>query len=386
MSPAWPSDSMSRPSGSATSPLTPPRGSARRGRSGCWQTSAVCSPTASPDLPRCSSKRAGTGSSIGPLARTLEGFFVARRLALPLNHADDLETRRRTRRIERTPEPFRPAVAAFADAQIARRQRARRAGTRPRSHQTIDVALCAVRDLACFLAERHPAVAGWEAVNVDHVEAFLTLRPNSRPRRLTALRTFFAWARRQRLVLVDPTRGLRTSERRGFVGPVIDAARQRALFRRWTGPDTHPHEAFVGLMAMLHAASADELRHVHVDDIDRNARAIRLGARPQPVPLDPNTWAVLRRCLDHHEARATLNPHLLVTKITATRSTPASPYYLTHILDAAGVSIRMLRSNRLAHLIATTDPLLVIAALGLTPAAATWYLGDTVDHDRLANL
>jgi hypothetical protein len=59
-----------------------------------------------------------TGSSIGPLARTLEGFFVARRLALPLNHAEDLETRRRTRRIEQTPEPFRPAVAAFADAQI----------------------------------------------------------------------------------------------------------------------------------------------------------------------------------------------------------------------------------------------------------------------------
>jgi hypothetical protein len=43
----------------------------------------------------------------------------------------------------------------------------------------------------------------------------------------------------------------------------------------------------------------------------------------------------------------------------------------------------MLRSNRLTHMIATTDPLLVIAALGLTPAAATWYLGDTVDQPRL---
>lgn len=75
-----------------------------------------------------------------------------------------------------------------------------------------------------------------------------------------------------------------------------------------------------------------------------------------------------------------------MTKITATRSTPPSPYYISHMLDAVDVSVRVLRSNRLAHLIATTDPLLVIAALGLTPAAATWYLGDTVDPDRLANL
>lgn len=77
---------------------------------------------------------------------------------------------------------------------------------------------------------------------------------------------------------------------------------------------------------------------------------------------------------------------MIVTKITATRTTAASQYYLTHLLDPAGVSSRMLRSNRLAELIATTDPLLVIAALGLTPAAVTWYLGDTVDETRLSNL
>lgn len=324
--------------------------------------------------------------SIGPLARTLEGFFVERRLALPLGHAENLETRRRARRLQATPEPFRSAAAAFAGGQIADRGRARRAATRPRSHSTIDVALCAVRDLACFLADAHPAVGGWETVSVDHVEQFLALGPGSKPRRLTSLRSFFAWARKQRIVLTDPTAGLPPSERRGFKGPVIDPARQRTLFRRWTGAEAHPHEAFIGLLAMVHAASADELRHARVADIDAGSRALRLGARPQPVPLDPATWSVLQRCLAHREALRTPNPHLLVTKITATRSTPPSPYYISHMLDAVDVSVRVLRSNRLAHLIATTDPLLVIAALGLTPAAATWYLGDTVDPDRIANL
>jgi site-specific recombinase XerD len=324
--------------------------------------------------------------SIGPLARTLEGFFVDRHLALPLAHAEQLEKQRRTRRIQATPEPFRAAAAAFADAQLAARQRARRAGTRPRSHSTIDTALCAIRDFARFLTDQHPAVGGWETVSVDHVEAFLALRPASQPRRLGALRVFLTWARKHRLVLVDPTRGLRITERRGFKGPVIDSARQQALFRRWTGPDIHPHEAFVGLMALLHAACTDELRHLRIADIDRAAHAISLGQRPHLVPLDPATWAALTRCLDHHAALRTLNEHVLVTKITATRPTAASPYYLTHLLDPADVSVRALRSNRLAHLVATTDPLLIISALGLTPAAATWYLRDTVDIDRLANL
>lgn len=325
-------------------------------------------------------------SSIGPLARTLEGFFLEHRLALPLNHDEDLESRRRARRLADVPQPLRPAVQAFADDQVGTRERSRRAGTRPRSHPTIDVCLCDVRDLGNFLTEHHPAVTGWESVAVGHVEDFLTVRPGSRARRLTSLRTFFVWARKRRLVLVDPTKTLPTNARRHFQGPVLDQARQRQLYQRWTGTDAHPHEALIGLLAMLHAASAAELRGLHVDDIDVVHRTVLLGHRPRPVPLDPATWTALQRCLAHRQARNTLNGHVLVTKVTSTRNTPASAYYVVHTLDPAGISVRVLRSNRLNHLIATTDPLLVIAAFGLTPAAAGWYLGDTVNPDRLANL
>jgi site-specific recombinase XerD len=325
-------------------------------------------------------------SSIGPLARTLESFFLQQRMALPLDHLEELEARRRARRLAGVPAALRATVAAFADDQLATRDRSRRAGTRPRSHHTIDVGLCDVRNLANFLAEHHPAVTGWESVAVGHVEDFLTLRPGSRARRLTSLRTFFAWARKRRLVLVDPTKTLRTNARRHFQGPVLDQARQRELYQRWTGTDVHPHEALIGLLAMLHAASAAELRGLHTDDIDAVHRTVRLGHRPQPVPLDPATWAALQRCLTHRDQLRTVNGHVLVAKITSTRDTPASAYYISHALDEADVSVRTLRSNRLNHLVATTDPLLVIAALGLTPAAAGWYLADTVDPDRLANL
>jgi integrase len=323
------------------------------------------------------------GRSEGPLARTLESFFVDRGLALPTDREEQLEKARRERRLAQVPQRLRPAVIEFADSQLRGRERARRAGTSPSSHRTIDIALCTVRDLAIAVTTSHPDIAGWETVSVDDIEQFLTARPASRTRSLAALRKFFSWARRGHLILIDPTRTLRSTPHRGFTGPVIDLDRQRELFRRWSSNDPHPHEALVGLLCMLHAASAAEIRQLRIDDIDGEHRAVRLGQRPHPVPLDPATWTALRRCLDHREKLATLNPHVVVTKITATRASMPSQAYLSHVLDPAGIAPRHLRSNRLADMIATSDPLMVVAALGVTPAAVTWYLGDTVDEPRL---
>ena len=70
------------------------------------------------------------GRSPGALARTLETFFVTRGLALPTDQAGQLAAGRRERRIDAVPGPLRPAVAAFTDACLTARERARRAGTR----------------------------------------------------------------------------------------------------------------------------------------------------------------------------------------------------------------------------------------------------------------
>jgi hypothetical protein len=44
-------------------------------------------------------------------------------------------------------------------------------------------------------------------------------------------------------------------------------AGQRALFRRWTtGADALPHEALIGLVALLHGASSLEVRRLTVDE------------------------------------------------------------------------------------------------------------------------
>ena len=268
------------------------------------------------------------GRSAGALARTLEEFLVDRGLAFGLDQDARLALGRRQRRVDATPEPLRPTVALFADHLVRSRERARRAGTLPRSDTTIEASIGIARDLARFLATEC-SKNDWSVVEVADIEAFLRVQPANRARRLGASRQFFRWARKNKIVLIDPTHDLPAARRRGFSGQTLTVAEQRRLFRRWTtDADVHPHEALVGILALLHAASSAELRHLRVDDIDRHRHTLRLGRRSHPVPLDPVTNTALERCLAQRNTLGTLNPHVIVTATTKTRTTPASVAYL----------------------------------------------------------
>jgi len=336
-----------------------------------------------PNQPQALLERARRpGRSMGTLARALEDFFTEHGLAIPTDQAERLAAGRRRHCIDATPASLRPAVASFATWMLRARERARRAGTRPRTDATIEAALATMRDLARFLA----AVRGkrdWALIDVADLEAFLALLPKGRKRRLTVLRQFFGFARTQRLVLVDPTGGLSAKAPSGFTGETVSLDQQRRLFRRWmTDPTVHPHEALLGILALLHGASSREVRLLRLDQIDPAARTIRLGMRPHPVPLDPASWTVLQRCLAHRHSLGTDNPHVLVTRGTKARRTPASVAYLSHLLDPCGVPPRMLRCTRLVDLVNTMDAKLVAAAFGMDPEGVMIYLADHV-HDSL---
>lgn len=326
------------------------------------------------------------GRSAGALARTLEEFLVGERLAFGLDQEARLAMGRRQRRVDATPSTFRPGVTLFAEHLVRCRERARRAGTRPRADITIESALAIVRDLARFLTDER-AKTDWSTVEVGDIEAFLGLQPANRTRRAGVLRQFFGWARKNKIVLVDPTNGLPSSRHRGFMGQTLSLAEQRRLFRRWTQDESiDPREAIVGILALLHAASNSELRQLRVTDVDRRAGTIRLGDRPYPVPLDPVSAAALDRCLSHRASLGTENPHVIVTKVTKTRSTPASTAYMSHVLDAAGVAPKRLRSTRLVDLVIGLDPKVVAEALGMNAGGLVSYMADGVDPARLDEL
>lgn len=326
------------------------------------------------------------GRSMGPLARALEDYFTQHQLALPTDHAQQLAAGRRQRRIDAVPEPLRPAVLAFADSLLRARERARRAGTRPRSDNTIETALATVRDFARFLPS-HTGKSDWATVEVGDLEAFLAIRPAARKRRMTVLRQFFRFARSNHLLLIDPTKGLSARQSHAFRGPTLSREQQRALFRRWTVEGSvHPHEALVGILALLHGASSNEVRLLRVEDIDTPNQTVQMGKRPQPIPLDPVSWATLSRCLAHRDQQRTANPHVVVTKGTKATKAPASTAYFSHLLDGCGVSIRTIRGTRLVDLVNIMDPKLVAAAFGMDPQSPLIYLADHVDDNRITNL
>jgi site-specific recombinase XerD len=320
------------------------------------------------------------------LARALEDFFTSTQRALPLGRGEHQAAARRQRRVDATPHPLRPAAAAFAEHLLTTQQRARNAGTHPRKHATIDARLSAVRDLARFLVS-HCGKTDWATVEVSDLEAFLQDRSTRRASYLAGLRQFFAFATRRRLLLVDPTRTLTAPQPRGFRGPTLTLEQQRSLFRRWSrDPTLHPHEALVGLLALLHAATTTDIQHLTDDAIDHANHTIQLGRRPHPTPLDPWTWTALERCITHRHTLNSSNPHLLITQQTKATRAPASNGYVKHTLDPLGIQPRILRSTRLTTLVTTTDVKFVAAAYGMTNEAVTAYLADHIDPTRLPNM
>jgi site-specific recombinase XerD len=326
-----------------------------------------------------------SGRSPGDAARLLEAFLVERGLVLASDERGRLAQRRRARRIARCPPALRPAAERYAAWLLAGRERARRIGERPLKHHTIEQRLAVLASLAAHLDR--DGVRDWAACSRAHVEAFLAAG-GDRGFRLTALRDFFAFARKERICLTDPTAGLHHRPARGFRGRTLPRAHQASLLRRWASGHCHPHEALVGLLSLLHGASPSELRPLTVNDVNPAMRTVRLGRRPHPVPLDPLSFAALERCLAHRAEHPTENPHLIVTRGTRAHRTPASRPYLSHILDPASVTPSLLRQTRLAELTHRLDPRLVAAAFGMTPEGALHYLIGAVDSEAatFANL
>jgi len=216
---------------------------------------------------------------------------------------------------------------------------------------------------------------------------FLAARPSMAAHRLAGLRRFFRFATRRRMVLTDPAKTVAIAQPWGFRGPSLTRDQQRELFRRWTSGtgDVHPHEALTGLLALIHAATTQEIRYLTVEAIAPAARAVSLRGRPQPTPLDPWTQAAIQACLAHRHALRSANPYLIVTRQTKATRAPSGDSYIKNILAPAGIRPRILRSSRILALVNAADPKLVATAYGMTYDAVTAYLADRVDPTRLPN-
>jgi len=318
----------------------------------------------------------------GTAGRSLRRFFTSRGLALPGDEEQRRAAARRRHHLDAVPAGLAAAVAAFNDSQLEERERARRAGRHPVSDITLETRLRILRDLAVHLTSARP-VTGWSQVTTTDLEVFLGHSPRNLHQRTYILRGFFRWAKRRKLILIDPAISLRLGSQPAFTGDVLDASTQRALFRRWTGDAAHPHERLTGLLTLLHGASSAQIRGLTIGDADPARRTLNLAGRPFPAPLDPVSWAALEDCLRHRTDLRTLNPHVIVTRATRTGDSPAHQTYLTRALRPAGTTPSQCRQTRIAQLVTDLDPKLTATALGMQDSGLVRYLADNVDRDRL---
>src|SRR5258708_3774999 len=236
-------------------------------------------PDASPQqlLDRCA-------PATGTAGRALRAFFTSRGLTLPGDEKQRRAAARRRRHLDAVPDCLAAAVAAFNHSQLAEHDRAGRTRRHPQSNTTLETSRRIFRDLAAHLTPAGP-VTGWSQVPTADLEGFLGHSPGNRHQKTYVLRGFFGWAKHRKLILIDPAAALRLGSQPAFTGTVLDAAAQRALFRRWAGSTAHPHERLTRLLALLHAASSAQIRSLTTGDADYAQRTLSLAGRPFPAPL-----------------------------------------------------------------------------------------------------
>ncbi|MGW8955529.1 hypothetical protein [Streptomyces sp. NPDC055709] len=103
-------------------------------------------------------------------------------------------------------------------------------------------------------------------------------------------------------VLHNPAAPLDAPQPRGFRGATLPLDEQRTLYHRWNGPgEIHPHEAFIGLAALLHAATTTELRLLTLDHVTPARHVVRFPGRSVDLAVDEATWKALQVCLAHRD-------------------------------------------------------------------------------------
>ncbi|MET8779002.1 integrase [Nocardia sp. NPDC004654] len=194
---------------------------------------------------------------------------------------------------------------------------------------------------------------------------------NGKPRldTLGALRSLFAWAKRDGVVFRNPCARIPgTPHVRPIYQPLSDDEMTAAV----RAADT-PQARLSVVLAAIYAARPGQIRALLLDDVDLGKRRITIGGRV--LPIDEVTAAVLREWLDHRRSRwpRTANPHLLISKETALRTGPVSTKILPSPSQRGlGATLERLRIDRKLEEAITcgADPLHLSAMFGISDTNA----------------
>jgi len=210
-------------------------------------------------------------------------------------------------------------------------------------------------------------------VTRDDVQAALgELHGSRRSNVLVALRSLFAFCKKQKTIFRSPVQGIRVGERTwGIIQPLSQEEAGQAAEAAAT-----PDARLLLVLAAMHAVRVKAIREIRLDDVDLGNRRIVIGGRARP--LDDLTRQVLIEWLAHRSDRwpSTASPHLLASQQSANGTGPVSTsYFAKTALRGKAATLERLRVDRQLQeaLACGPDPLHLAAMFGLDPKTAIRY-------------
>jgi site-specific recombinase XerD len=257
--------------------------------------------------------------------------------------------------VEAVPAPFLETLRGYLSDLRTKQKRA---------PNTIDIHGRSLIDFLVWLGS-HAQNASVDTILSDHIALYLTdYRADGRVQgrkskreghrktvrtmssKADILRTFFAWAKLNRLCQANPVDGMEIDWGPREVHPLPEPE-VAELLRAWTNPSTDPRTAVVGLLCLLYGLSTGQIRTLPVSAVDLTAGTFYGLEVPAPLP----DW--LRPVLDRYlRWRQDVLGGVQSERLVVTRSLNVTPVHLclfVQLLKPYGVSVRQLRSTALAQ-------------------------------------
>ncbi|WP_309236677.1 integrase [Micromonospora sp. S-DT3-3-22] len=236
--------------------------------------------------------------------------------------------------------------------------------SRPRNYGTVRAYTAAVIDAAAGWPQREHL----REVTREDVQTYLaTLHGRRRETATTALRGLFRWAKTNKLVFRNPTRGLRGPTVPDPIWPLLAPDDISASVTAATTPQAR----LCVVLAAVHAARPGKIRALHLNDVDLAGRRITIAGNTRP--LDNLTAQALLDWLTYRRERwpHTANPHLLVSTASALGLAPVSATWILNLRGLPGTLERLRIDRQLEEAVTTgADPLHLAAVFGLSEGTA----------------
>ncbi|MGW7043231.1 hypothetical protein ACWGDT_10980 [Streptomyces avermitilis] len=213
-----------------------------------------------------------------------------------------------------------------------------------------------------------------QVTEADVTAAVTAFRGPCAHERAVAVRSLLRALKHAKLVFVDPSRGLRIT-RQELLPTTLAPDRLAGLLETSANPATR----LVLALVALHATSGTDLRNLLLSDLllTRRQLLIRRPHGRHIIHLDDTTAALLHAWLRYRHRRwpRTVNSHLLITQQTASATDPVCADYVYRRFDAAGLTLRAVRADRiLDEARETEDPVHLVRIFGISITTAMKYI------------